>query len=551
MRVDHRTRPRMLVLSLLATVLPYLPPGGAVAADFDSIEFEAASRRRGKVKILAIQADGTCTYQGGGQRLRPHDPNPLPAKVYKHTLSAARMDRLSHLLAETKWLQAPAKARGLSFHAGKLTITLRVGGEDRQVDCAGDQDEPYDGLLWFYAELGAQERMLHDIQWGDREARLRACESLGGPIAGLRGEPNKGLPFFELDYGRYVGELRKILAEPEKHRDGMGYQLTAAIDVLSYVGDEESFERIGQLTLDRNRGVRKAAINALAYLRRPELIPFLAEEMVDGSAAMYAAWALIQLGDMAVPVVAKTVAANDSRLAYKLIRAYIDHWDELAAPVDRRVLAAVRVGMPKQMGAYAEYYGYVLDLARLRPITTAPMLGRLHGRNVLRREESTLLHGWYICQDGKIVRHGPAPKTDTSVRHLDLTAFDPQVAENTLRFSAGWQAKPGIRGRRPAAAVKAHEVPVPENSVLEVDCTYRRGTAVPGGGAIGHALRLTPQYRIFWQGRVVSNGKHVLTLTYIGRLARPTDPEQSFAPPDKPLPYRAPPKRNRWPLGLK
>jgi hypothetical protein len=90
-------------------------------------------------------------------------------------------------------------------------------------------------------------------------------------------------------------------------------------------------------------------------------------------------------------------------------------------------------------------------------------------------------------------------------------------------------------------------VPVPENSVFEVDYHCGKRKLCPkGGDHIRYGLRLTPQYRVLWQGRVVCDGKDVLTLAYIGRLATPADPVQEFVAPKEPLAYMpAPPKVDR------
>jgi len=49
----------------------------------------------------------------------------------------------------------------------------------------------------------------------------------------------------------------------------------------------------------------------------------------------------------------------------RLIRAYVDHWDEVPKPIDPRVLGAVRQSMtaPKDKVSSTEYHKKLLDLA--------------------------------------------------------------------------------------------------------------------------------------------------------------------------------------------
>jgi len=543
MRVDHRTKAWTCVLLLLTTVLPHLPYGGAVAADFDSIEFKVVSptHPQSGSGFLKILADGTCTYRNGREAKGVRGPEQQPPKTYTHTLSNARMAHLTSLLAPTKWLRTPFVIGSHSFHDPTITITLKVGKEVRKVSGWGDPLQPYDRLLWFHGMLWAQEMALYELQRGSRSRRVQVCSDLAGRIRGLCRAPNRSVSPFERDYRRYVGEMRKILAEAERSRDGMGYQLIAAIETLSYVGDEESFEKIARLTSDKNQYVRRAAIDALARIRRPEFVPYLVGEMKGPRSTEYAAWPLIRMGDVAVPAIAKVLAANDGELAHWLVRAYITHWDELAAPLDQRIVDALRAGISKRGDFYGGYYGYVLDLAELRPITAAPKLGTANGAGVVRHEESTFLHGWYICRSGKIVQHGAAPKTDPSTRRFYLTPFKAETRGSTLRFFYGWRDAGG-EPWRPGPRVEYSDVPVPENSVVKVDYVSGRRKKIPGAGNMKGALRITPEYHLIWQGRVVSEGKDVLTLAYVGRLARPTDPVQKFMPPREPLAYKAPPK---------
>ena len=100
---------------------------------------------------------------------------------------------------------------------------------------------------------------------------------------------------------------------------------------------------------------------------------------------------------------------------------------------------------------------------------------------------------------------------------------------DALRFTAGWTARRLKDGRKPIPAQRSFEIPVPRNSNLHVDHVYYK-REVPTGSH-SNVVRMTKDYQILWQGRVVKNGATHLTLVYIGRLAEETDGEQSFVLP--------------------
>jgi hypothetical protein len=201
--------------------------------------------------------------------------------------------------------------------------------------------------------------------------------------------------------------------------------------------------------------------------------------------------------------------------------------------------------MPKRGDPYDAYYGYVLDLAKERPIEPVPMLGRLDYDELVRHRSSRFIHGWYTVVDGRIDRHGAAPGTDTSTDHLRLTVFRPEVQGGTLRFAAGWMAQRGEHGRKPVPVQEIFEIDVPEGSVVETEHVYYRRKMPTGSG--GNAVRITKDHQILWQGRVERNGKTFLTLVYIGRLAEAADKEQRFVLPRQPLTYKRTPEFRRWP----
>ncbi len=77
----------LLALFFLALEFPDLFCEGALAADFDTIEFRIEPFQ-GQNQSLTIHANGTCVYKNEGRPGYPHDPKPWPAKTWYPFLGA-------------------------------------------------------------------------------------------------------------------------------------------------------------------------------------------------------------------------------------------------------------------------------------------------------------------------------------------------------------------------------------------------------------------------------------------------------------------------------
>ncbi|MBN1362533.1 MAG: HEAT repeat domain-containing protein [Sedimentisphaerales bacterium] len=534
------------VLLLLAVGSAFLYSGQPQGMDFDTFECRSEPfwSPQQETENLVVRSDGTCVYRNEGRPAGPNGFEPWPARTYEHTIDSEKMARLKRLLAQTRGLTHPDyRTQAIHTHPTTYTITLGFDGQTRQIVCEGQQPEPYSTLIWWIRTIARQERALYVLQEADESERFNICRDLTGEIGHLRGETGRMAPVFDVDYRRYVPEFLSYVTAPEAHLDKDGYQLIAAIKVLAYTRSEAAYNDIAALALHDNDSVRRAAVTALGDIGRPEYI----DELVRAGELPFtdedSAWTLIRMGDIAVPAIAEVLAANRGELAYKLVRAYINHWDELPGPVDEQIIDAVRVGMSKRGDPYDAYYGYVLDLARARPIEPAPMLGRLDYRDLVCYGPSTFVHGWYTIVDGRIDRYGVAPATDTATGHLMLKVFEPEIAEGTLRFTVGWTDLRYVNGRRKDPLEQTVELPVPAGSQLETDYVcYRRDMPT---GTYGNVVRITNAYQLLWQGRVVKDGRDVLTLAYTGKLARPTDAGQEFSAPRRPLEWTDPPPFRR------
>lgn len=536
----------VLVLVILGLGLGLLSMYPHREIQFDTLECQIVpfgAPWQNELQTLTIHGNGTCVYRNQGRSMTGNETRPWPARTFEHTLSQAQLTRLKHGLTKTQGLtHSMYHSQAKRDHPTTFTITLHLGDETRQVVCEDDQPEPYNVLIWFIRGLAHQERNLYVLHEGDDPARQNVCSTLAGEIVGLWGG-HRMLPAFEIDYARYVPEFQSYVAAPESHGDSAGDQLTAAINVLVHTRTQTAYPNIAALVFHENDHVCRAAITALGRIGQSDFIQHLLEAGERSGRGEQVAWTLIQMGDAAVPDIARVLRANQGHLAYKLIRQIIYRWDELPGPLDERIVTAVQVGLPRRGDPYDAYYRYVLNLVEARPIEPLPMLGRLEYWKLVRYEPCAFLHGWYVVVNGRIRQYGAAPAASVSTERLNLKAFEPRITGTTLCFTTGYTNSRYLNGQAPTSVKKTTELPVPEGSQLETDDTYY--SRMMANSNASPAIRMTQDYQILWQGRAVKDGEEVLTLVYIGRLVRATYMAQGFKPPAKPLIYRDPPNIGR------
>src|SRR5262249_36624571 len=116
---------------------------------------------------------------------------------------------------------------------------------------------------------------------------------------------------------------------------------------------------LADLAADRDRAVRTAVAQALGRLGGEKSVPGLRK--LVRSTGQEAAWELIRLGEIAVPTIAEVIreGVGEPDMSYEwLIRAYIDHWKEVAKPLDPKIIEAVRSSMavPKVKATRTVYH---------------------------------------------------------------------------------------------------------------------------------------------------------------------------------------------------
>ena len=510
--------------------LPVHPPHRDTNVDigFDMVSIDIEAFRGpvwSKVEHIRISADGLCEYLIDELPARGDAPRRPSARLV-HNLDKKRLQQLQELLQKTAWLTEPGwEGRAMHTHPTTYTITMVRDGKEHTIICHGERPEPYKSLIWFFRGIAHQENLLYRLNWLQLPACLDACRQIRSNIEALEGKSGRGYPLFDLNYTRYVPTFKMVLRKPYAHHNE---QIITAIKLLIFLGIESARDDIVRLALDLDDYVRNAVAKALGDLDDKESIPLLAG-LIDSTDE--AGWSLIRLGQEAVPTIVQIIERgtlpNDLR-SERLVRTYIEHWEELPGPIDPRVVAAVRKAIIANTGRHrTEYYKGFLELAENQPVPSGPVLCRLDYLVVKCVKPLRFIHGWYTVVDGAVVEHGAGPAPDAGTELFRLVAFKPNIQENSLHIQVGWQPMRGHAGSGPDAVQANSRINVPAGTELQVVYTYYQ-----------NPVRIAKQYKTLWEAYLLQDGRPTKRILYVARITEPNDPMQAFVPPETPAPAR-------------
>jgi beta-lactamase regulating signal transducer with metallopeptidase domain len=518
---------------------------GLKVAAFDSVSMSVKSGLgRQPQQHVEIKADGSCLYRIEERPARGEQERWPPARLVSH-LDAKRLRQLQELLEKTVWLTAPG-GEGPAMHtdADEYKIALVREGKTRSITCEGERPEPYRSLIWFFRGLMYQENLLYRLGWLPYRERLDACRNIRAHVESLEGKSGVMYPIFDIDYTRYLPTFTRVVRNP--FGGGNEEELVTAIQLVTFLRAESEFEHVAAMSHDRDGAVRAAVAMALVGFGGQRAVPVLAKmaRSTDG-----AVWGLIRLGEMAVPSIAEMVqqtgSLDDWLVSERIVRGYLEHWNELPGPVDERVVAAVRKALaaPPNDSTRTEYHRGFLEAVESRPVPAGDLSCRVDYQTVYCPQPVRLIHGWYTVADGKIVEHGAGstPEPGTKVFGLE---YEVAVDGGRPRVRAGWRPVRGPAGEQPRPVVTENVIDVPQGTQLEVVYQYYRDR--PKLANDYSPFRVSTQYRTLWEGRLVKDGQALKRIVYVARVASPLDPAQQFAPPAAPAATKAePPKPPR------
>jgi len=311
------------------------------------------------------------------------------------------------LLAATEWLAKPLKDPRQIIDAVELDVALSRGGQTQRLHCYGDPPAPYGPLAVFLLRVHRQEHLLYQLTKGSPDDQLHASREVAQELRAVEGAPlltraesrvRRGDPGARprrdaiLDFYRFVEPFVEMLARPENRRHD---EIVAAVKLLGYLRVEAQRASIAALAQHPNAEVRRAVVQAMLHLggqQAQEAITSLAEDQdrsvrdgvtealfkLQGAKAIptlkamlpktpRAGFVLLRLGKEAVPTCVEIIEqATDrtSAAAVNLIRAYLDHSDELPDPPDPRLAKAVEKNLHSFGTPWCAYAVQFLRLAR-------------------------------------------------------------------------------------------------------------------------------------------------------------------------------------------
>ena len=365
---------RRLLLALLAGAVLAPAAWGETAASsptaraaFEMLQVRIASNWIG-LHTITVHGDGRYEFDMA-QRGRG-----APGRyVEDYRLRAVHLRELGKLLEGVGWLAKPGAVRQMIVDGTEYTLTLRRNGKRAALVCCGKQPKAYEDLIRFCRRIDRQETLLYQATIAEGRA-VDGARAINGELDAMAGRPVTKPYAPVLDYHRLVPAYTQVLADPaDRHSDVlvaaarlMGllkiesqranldalarnrtvkkpYARAAAVRALGRLGGKESLATLLAISADPEFLVRSAVSDGLVEIDDPKVIPALVK---IASREQSAGWALIRLGEEAVPAIVEVLHYPEDLYprdgaSYAIIREYYEHWKELPKPPPPAVIAGI------------------------------------------------------------------------------------------------------------------------------------------------------------------------------------------------------------------
>lgn len=341
-------------------VRPKVPPDPAITFERVDVMIERGFPGPYQMPYLSIGRDGGYLYKINAVDLP--EGRSLPGTMLIHRLPGARLAELQRQLEATRWLGAPG-GEGPATHtdADRMTIAVTLDGGMNTILLNGRRPAPYAALQKFFLDLALQEHLYYRLTRLKVEERREATRDLHGMIESALGLPHRMPAVHDFTFERYHDLFAGMLEEWYRSET---QELLTAVDLMVLLKRDAHAAAIARLRYDREPSLRMAVARALPILMGRQAIPLL-KDMIDSTEP--ARWNLIQLGEPAVPAIVSIIEPGVTLQDLKsewMVRAYLDHWEEIAAPIDPRILDAARRAIDKSAdGARLEYFEQFLTKA--------------------------------------------------------------------------------------------------------------------------------------------------------------------------------------------
>jgi hypothetical protein len=376
-------------------------PSNPVAQTFARADFERLTVRMASIWMhaskIVVTGTGQVTYSMPGATTGNSE-----SYSTMFQLRPEHLRELNDLLEQTAWLTGS----GANIHPGytdatRIDMTLSREGAIHEAWCHDQNPEPYGALVRFLRQINRQETLRKRMAAGSAQDRRGAAYDLGNELDVINGRPLAIGPIRILDLHRFVPVCSEVISNTEANHLEV---IKAALKLLGHLQIASQCGTIAELATAQHtaktRSTQIAAINALGalggelpslYVR--SLAQYHAHRDVWVNDAIVAAlfklegvnaigllesmkttpsarWALIRLGEPAVPAIVEVLEETPPRPLegmhqIHLIRQYIDHWQDVPKPVDSRVINAVKANLNYRLGFSRDWTEYHLQLLEL------------------------------------------------------------------------------------------------------------------------------------------------------------------------------------------
>ena len=344
-----------------------------------------------RCRELTIGGDGRATFA----MVTHQDETKYRAEF---RLSDGQRRSLTRCLEATRWLEQPPE-EVTAIGAVEFEVELHRKGRTKRAEFVVQRQPPYESLEMFLKGLDRQEYLFYQLTASTKDHRLDAAREIQNELSARMKRPGHRPAAHrkDLDFTRFVPVLIPWLKDRRNHGTN---EMTAAIDLVGYLKLADQREAVEGLMGLSTYNDWNSVCECLARLGDPRSIPVLKERaMKPGADAP--CWALIRMGAPAHDAICEVLRTPDS--AYKMVRVYLRHFQDLPEPVAPAIVEAIRAARlgrspirdyADELLGFIEGVNPVLDLW----VTIAP-------------EKTEYAEGEPVLVKWKIENKGNAPRT--------------------------------------------------------------------------------------------------------------------------------------------
>lgn len=310
----------------------------------------------GSRREIVVRSDGQAAYA----MLTQQDETKYRSSF---VLSAVQREALVRALTATRWLNLPPE-KSMAKDAVEYELVLNRKGRTTKAEFMVQRKPPYHGFEMFLNCLDRQEYLFYQLTASTKDHRLDAAREIQNELSSRMKRPGHTPAAHrkDVDFTRFVPVLIPWLKDRKNHGAD---EMAAAIDLVTYLKLEAQRENVEALMGLHTYSDWNSVCECLVRLGDPRSIPVLKKRAMK-SGADAACWALIRMGAAAeAPIceVLRTPREPNLNPAYKMVRVYLDHFQELPEPVTPAIVEAIRAArLGQDVHPISEYADRLLRL---------------------------------------------------------------------------------------------------------------------------------------------------------------------------------------------